>query len=1012
MLSPCRLPLAVGSVVLLFLSTARVEAVFDLGINTIENGGDTSAARSQTVQRIVDAHLKWVRVDIVWSEIQPSAPTTQVPYNAAALAGYDDYVNQLHAAGLKIVVVNGSIPSWVTTANLPSAYASYMSFLAGHYKGIVNAYEIFNEVNTNSYWTATSYSAVLKAAYPQIKAADSSAQVVFAGLAYWYTTAQDFLTASYGQGAGPYFDVVAQHLYPIAGQDLGSTVTAVLNVMSANGDSAKKLWITEIGASTATGSYSESAQAAYTTNLDILRPFTSIEHVFWYELIDHYSSSNTAAQNAANVEYNFGIYRVDGTPKPIVQQLIDFSAPIGTWRYTIFSTFQNAGTGADLATPAGDGVPNLVKYASGLAPATPDSTPVDTTKIAMINGVDTLTLTFVRNTAATDVTYSVEAADSPAGPWTAIDPLAATNQVSVLANTPSSGLQTITVKDVKAYTSSTAATRLMRLRVSAPVETNFSDNFESLTAGSLGTQGGWTTQSTYASPNVTSGPVGSVNTTKVLGGTNSGTSLAYNSTLFSAGTISNGTLTLTCDIYYAGASGEYEAFGVGNTYAFYGSGPGQGPTFGIFASGSGGMWGIRPANAGTITMYATPIPGHWYTVQSIWTLNGDLSTGTLSVEDLTAGATSFTQLATGVPLGITSSDIIGAWNTAYVRVSPSTTGGYLDNLAFAVTPESTTATVPQGAVTLALQAGSAAAPVLNYISAPLQFPATGSGVLHGRLTGVTSSTLSNSAAGWTMSALASLTSPYFIKITSGSAAGHTFQITANSTTALTVDSQGLDLTSLSIVTGASGDTYEIYSGDTILGLFDTPSLANPIVGGTSPNGTADQIILYNGTAWIPYYFNTDSKTWRQGNSPVDRGPTYIRPDAGFIYSRVGTTPLYLTLQGVLPAQSQRSVTNAGGNTSIGSVFPVAQTLGGLNLQNTPGWRKVGDTGVTSANADTVLLNNGFAWLPYYYNGTAGQWRQGASPASRSATAISVGAGLLLQRMGTAATSVYAAPVPY
>ena len=63
---------------------------------------------------------------------------------------------------------------------------------------------------------------------------------------------------------------------------------------------------------------------------------------------------------------------------------------------------------------------------------------------------------------ATDLTYFVEAAATPAGPWTTIDPLVPQNQLSVLDDSPSLGLQKITVRDTLP---ATGPLRVMRLRV-------------------------------------------------------------------------------------------------------------------------------------------------------------------------------------------------------------------------------------------------------------------------------------------------------------------------------------------------------------------------------------------------------------------------------------------------------------------------------------------------------------------------------------------------------------------
>jgi len=88
-------------------------------------------------------------------------------------------------------------------------------------------------------------------------------------------------------------------------------------------------------------------------------------------------------------------------------------------------------------------------------------------EVEQVSGEDRLTYTFTRDTAVTDATISVEVINDLTGTtWTGIDPLNPANQVSVLENTPSAGIQTITVKDIQPITAS--STRFMRLKVTRP----------------------------------------------------------------------------------------------------------------------------------------------------------------------------------------------------------------------------------------------------------------------------------------------------------------------------------------------------------------------------------------------------------------------------------------------------------------------------------------------------------------------------------------------------------------
>ncbi|MFZ2278097.1 MAG: hypothetical protein WAW39_09865 [Prosthecobacter sp.] len=93
-------------------------------------------------------------------------------------------------------------------------------------------------------------------------------------------------------------------------------------------------------------------------------------------------------------------------------------SPVQAWRQQVFNTTQDAGNAADMANPSGDGVPNLLKYALNMDPAKSGVPPQP--QLKDYSGAQHLSLTFQRDPTKTDVTYEVQAADSPGGPWTTL----------------------------------------------------------------------------------------------------------------------------------------------------------------------------------------------------------------------------------------------------------------------------------------------------------------------------------------------------------------------------------------------------------------------------------------------------------------------------------------------------------------------------------------------------------------------------------------------------------------
>jgi hypothetical protein len=91
--------------------------------------------------------------------------------------------------------------------------------------------------------------------------------------------------------------------------------------------------------------------------------------------------------------------------------IFSFTTPLSAinyWRYTYFGTYTNSGNAADTANPSGDGIANLLKYATGMSPLVPSATqPAVMGQTGSGDGAY-LTLTF-NEIADPILTYSVQA---------------------------------------------------------------------------------------------------------------------------------------------------------------------------------------------------------------------------------------------------------------------------------------------------------------------------------------------------------------------------------------------------------------------------------------------------------------------------------------------------------------------------------------------------------------------------------------------------------------------------
>lgn len=109
-----------------------------------------------------------------------------------------------------------------------------------------------------------------------------------------------------------------------------------------------------------------------------------------------FTTGNNAAQSVANITRSL--------------------APMDAWRTFHFGTVLNSGTAADTSIAAGDGMPNLLKYALGLDPT---NAAAISDRPAM-HTFPPLAIKFRRARDASDVTIHVEATDSMMNSWSNI----------------------------------------------------------------------------------------------------------------------------------------------------------------------------------------------------------------------------------------------------------------------------------------------------------------------------------------------------------------------------------------------------------------------------------------------------------------------------------------------------------------------------------------------------------------------------------------------------------------
>lgn len=328
-----------------------------LGINTDGNivFQDNTTINSR-LDKIAYAGSKWVRIDFKWSSIMSGGPTS---YNWTP---YDNFVSLANQHNLKILGTIDYTPAWARPSSCTSMYcppannqdyANFAAVAAHRYAPMgVHAWEIWNEPNQgDQFWlpraNAVAYTDMLKRSYPAIKNQDPGATVVLGGLApcgaygAWCNNRENpvsFLQEVYNDGGTGYFDAIGWHPYTSSTHPIDyaadwsawyemygsvkSTYPNVRNLMSAHGDTNKKIWMTEFGFytdATNDGSNRNTTPAQQATLLSqaytLIKGYNWAGPLFWFKDVDGSQYNDT-----------YGLYDINDAAKPSLSAYMQTAA--------------------------------------------------------------------------------------------------------------------------------------------------------------------------------------------------------------------------------------------------------------------------------------------------------------------------------------------------------------------------------------------------------------------------------------------------------------------------------------------------------------------------------------------------------------------------------------------------------------------------------------------------------------------------------------------------------------
>lgn len=286
-----------------------------------------------------------IRDGIKWSEVEKTKGVLEIP------AYYDDYVNKLIDNGIQVIVQlgfhnevmdgNGGLLLYESDNGFPNdetslkAYADYVSFVAEHFKGRIDVFEIWNEPNAGYYLemaddrTPQDYVRLLKTGYDAVKNSNPQATVLGGVVTSPRNpSTRNWIEDFFDNGGGEYFDAFCVHPYRDTGfymdenekewqsdftynaWDFDEMISFVKKCMTDAGVGSKKIVITEVGTSSSEvtgedfGNYTEHQQAVSLTRIAAMSQANAdIDYTCFYNLRER--SGDTYSIGYGNISYGY-----------------------------------------------------------------------------------------------------------------------------------------------------------------------------------------------------------------------------------------------------------------------------------------------------------------------------------------------------------------------------------------------------------------------------------------------------------------------------------------------------------------------------------------------------------------------------------------------------------------------------------------------------------------------------------------------------------------------------------
>jgi hypothetical protein len=343
------------------VATAKVgKGIIDMALEAQAPGSAATPGMVHEIDRGLSA--RWIRLHVGWSALEAERGT----YDPTELRRLDGLVDQLHRAGVKIILDVLATPAWAQESSLwrnppagesPGPHAFYPvrrgaladfgalgHFLALRYAGRVQALECWNEPNlwmflypqrtpSDPYFGARSYLRMLRAFQAGVRRAGVRMQVVAGATApvglndSYRTSPQRFAAFLRRSGAAKLFDVYSHHPYTPGGSiyrapgqppnDPSNTVTLYNLRVLLRLFPHKPFYLTEYGYSTQPSdafggfSVSEAEQSRYLKQAYALAGrYPQVKMLAWFLLRDQRPTDGPGTGVYS------GLRRANGSRKP------------------------------------------------------------------------------------------------------------------------------------------------------------------------------------------------------------------------------------------------------------------------------------------------------------------------------------------------------------------------------------------------------------------------------------------------------------------------------------------------------------------------------------------------------------------------------------------------------------------------------------------------------------------------------------------------------------------------